>query len=265
MRHANDIGAMMGLWITTAAALPYTDDVCRTVVDTLLQMAGFDVLLLHIPTVAWDWLKKRPLLRPGCWGLVAGTRKDVVLKVLRFGDVELITSYLFVVWSEWSHLHRWSGGCPGMFRMIRELNGVGVAGHRADLIRRLEYVLSQLDPTSSEKQNYEEFRKALAEVDEEMTQILTSMSRTVVVLFSLLTYTQDATLPSRVHFLFHAHSVYGPPGYFLPPTGSFICEPSRGSLSPLGFVPLDDDYLEPVCCEQCTMYRFNLTLIQATF
>jgi len=165
MRHASDIGAMMRLWITTAAALPYTDDVCRTVVDTLLQMAGFDVLLLHIPTVAWDWLKKRPLLRPGCWGLVAGTRKDVVLKVLRFGDVELITSYLFVVWSEWSHLHRWSGGCPGMFRMIRELNGVGAAGHRADLIRRLEYVLSQLDPTSSEKQNYEEFRKALSHTE----------------------------------------------------------------------------------------------------
>jgi hypothetical protein len=62
-----------------------------------------------------------------------------------------------------------------------ELGGIGAAGHRTDLIRRLDYVLLQLDqgqgcvdpntPIGKEsllsaKRVYEEFRKELLEADE---------------------------------------------------------------------------------------------------
>ena len=214
MKHASDIDTMMRLWITAVTTLPYTDDVGRIVANTLLQMAADDELLPHIPTVAWDWLKKRPLLRPGCWGLVPGSENGVILKVRKPGDVELTTSYLFVIWSEWRR-SGWGSfrpsDCKAIFRAIREeLSGVGAAGYRADLIQRLDHVLSQLEPgpMSEEKairQKYKEFREALVEVDEEATQILTGMSRTATAPFRLLTYIQDAILPSCVRFPFHAH------------------------------------------------------------
>ena len=167
MKHASDIGTMIRLWITTAAALQYTDDVGRTVVDTLLRMALDDELASHIPALAWDWLKKRPLLLPGCRG-PAGIQKDVVLKVGMFGDLELITSYLFVVWSEWRHLYPCD--CAAMLRVIREeLGGGEAAGHRSDLIQRLDYILSRLQPSSSptdiwNKCRYEDLRTALLRV-----------------------------------------------------------------------------------------------------
>jgi len=67
-----------------------------------------------------------------------------MLKVCKFGDPELKTSHPFVVWSKWSHLYPWD--CTAMLRLIGEgLDGVGVAGYRADLIRRLDHVLSRLD------------------------------------------------------------------------------------------------------------------------
>jgi len=66
LRHANDIGAMMQLWMAAASVLPYTGDIGQSVVDTLLQMAADCDLLPHIPVLAWDWLKRRPRLRPEC-------------------------------------------------------------------------------------------------------------------------------------------------------------------------------------------------------
>ncbi|KAF9644101.1 hypothetical protein BDM02DRAFT_1229982 [Thelephora ganbajun] len=86
-------------------------------------------------------------------------------------DVELIASYLFVVWSE--STDSWLANCSMMMTLIREeLCGIEAAGYRADLIQRLDYVLSQLDPGSGQKQWYEEFRTALLEVDEEAMNTL---------------------------------------------------------------------------------------------
>ena len=138
-------------------------------------MACDDNLRPHIPVIAWEWLKKRPLLRPG-QGLRRGTRAIVVQTVQKFGDVELITSYLFVVWSGRSH--PFPEGCRTMLCLIREeLSGIGAVGHRADLIHQLDHVLSRLGPGFYNKQRYEEFRAALLEVDEEATRTLTGVSR----------------------------------------------------------------------------------------
>jgi len=174
LNHAGNIGVMMRLWITAASALPYTNRVGQSMVDTLLQMAHDNGLRPYIPALAWDWLKKRPVLRPGR-GLRWGTHAIVVQTVQKFGDVGLITSYLFVVWSGRSY--SLPEGCRAMFNLIREeLGGIGAVGHRADLIHQLDYVLSRLGP-GSHKQQYEGFRAVLLEVDGEATGTLTGMSQ----------------------------------------------------------------------------------------
>ena len=171
----------MQLWIGTASALPYTDGVGRCVVGTLLAMASDRELSPHIPAVAWDWLNKRPVLRPGCWGLDVGTSTNVVQIVRELGDVRLIVSYLLVVWSEFGDFEPIDGSAIRC--LIREeLGGIEAAGYRADLIRRLDYVLSQLDrgldniwrphnlfvterSSLRMKQQYEGFRTELLEAD----------------------------------------------------------------------------------------------------
>jgi len=177
---------MMQLWVAAASALPYTNDVGQSVVDTLLQMAGKEKLQPHIPVLAWDWLKKRPVFNSPCEGLVWGTFPHVVQMVRKLGDVGLITSYLFIVWSEWSNIS--PRVFQAMLRSIKEeLSGIGAAGCRSDLIQRLDDVLSQLEPGSGEQPQYEELRVALLEVDEEVVKILAGMSHRVVIPFSLLT------------------------------------------------------------------------------
>lgn len=171
LQHARDIGAIMELWLAAASALPYTDTIGQGVVDTLLQMASNYKLRSHIPVLAWHWLKRQPVLGPDCQGLKCGTTLSaVVLMVRNLQDAGLFTSYLLVVWSEWSDLDEL--GCRQILHLIRgELCGAGAAGYRADLIKRLDYILAQLGSRSSKKQWYEEFRRVLLEVDEEaMTQ-----------------------------------------------------------------------------------------------
>lgn len=165
--HANDISAMMQLWLKTVSVLPYTDNVGQGVVDTLLQMASNHKLQSHIPPLAWDWLKRQPVLGPDSQGLKYGILSTVVSQIQSLQDVGLITSYLFVIWSEWSDLDEL--GCRWMLHLIREeLGGIRAAGYRVNLIQRLDHVLSQLGSRSSKKQWYEEFRGALLEVGGEV-------------------------------------------------------------------------------------------------
>ena len=77
-----------------------------------------------------------------------------------------------------------------MHNLIREeLGGIGLAGCRADLVRRLDYVLSELDREGVDsfhnyheelsfpqtKQKYEAFRRELLELDREAVKILAGM------------------------------------------------------------------------------------------
>ncbi|KAF9644302.1 hypothetical protein BDM02DRAFT_994520 [Thelephora ganbajun] len=175
--HASNIGPVTRLWMTAASEVPYTDDIGQSVVDALLQVAWIDQWLSHIPALAWDWLKKRPVLPAHCEGLKWGTHSNLIQMVRNLRDAEVIASYLFVVWSEWTDLD--TEGCSAMMAMIREeLCGIEAVGYRADLIQRLDYVLSQLDTESYKKQQYEEFRTALLEVDEEATKTLTGYHST---------------------------------------------------------------------------------------
>ena len=131
-------------WAAAASAVPYTEEVGQSVVDTLLQIAYFDSHRKHIPVKMWAWLKKPSSLPPICEGRSWGTRGGVVRRVRELGDVEILESYFLLVWSEWDSIRR--DGFGEIRTSIRaDLGGIGKWRHREVLIERLDHVLGQLD------------------------------------------------------------------------------------------------------------------------
>ena len=134
---------MVRRWAAAALVVVDTEEVSQYVVDTLLQIASICSLRPHIPIGIWVWLKKRPSLPPVCLGRRCGTTPDTIRYVRGLGDVEILRSYLLLVWSEWDDLC--IGGLDEMETAIREeFGGIWVRGHRKDLYDRLEYVLERL-------------------------------------------------------------------------------------------------------------------------
>jgi hypothetical protein len=89
-------------WGAAASAVTYTEEIAQSVVDTLLQIASEEELLPYIPANVWSWLTKRPHLPPICLGRSIGTCPHVLKAVRALKDVEVLKSYLFLVWSEWN-------------------------------------------------------------------------------------------------------------------------------------------------------------------
>ena len=176
-------------WAAAALAIPYTEVVGRSVVNALLQVASVDSLRPCIPITIWVWLNKRPSLPRAYLGRRKGTEGDVVRGVRALGDVEILQSYLLLVWSECYSLH--DSGFAEMCASIREdFSGIGMGRHREDLIKRLGYVQGQLDRgpryllkyvsayiTGSDiivrKMHYGKLKEVLLEVDGEALEILT--------------------------------------------------------------------------------------------
>ena len=131
-------------WVAAASAVPYSDDIGRSVVDTLLLIAHLDPLSPHIPVGMWSWLNKRPSLYPICVGRFWGSQRNVLRRIRALGDIKILVSYLLLVWSEWD-----SFGITDFYEMctsIREdFSGPQMEDHRQDLLRRLDYVLRRLD------------------------------------------------------------------------------------------------------------------------
>ena len=130
-------------WAAAASAVPYTEEAGQSIVSTLLHIASTDSLKPHIPVGMWAWLNKRPLLPPVCRGREVGTTEEVVRQVRALEDIEILKSYLLLVWSEWYPI---DGGESEMSASIREeFSGIGMWSHREDLIKRLDHVLEELD------------------------------------------------------------------------------------------------------------------------
>ena len=177
-------GDFVRLWAAAARAVPYSHDIGQCVVDTLLLIASQESLRPHIPVDMWSWLNKRPLLPPTCTGGPRGTERDVVQAVRTLGDVEVLTSYLLVIWSEWVCIY--VGGLEEMCASIREdFSGIGMVDRRKDLLRRLDHILDQLDlglepilqheqglgedDIRSMKDQYKRLKEVLLEVDRGVT------------------------------------------------------------------------------------------------
>jgi hypothetical protein len=131
-------------WAAAASTIPYSEEVGRSVVDALLLIAYRDSLRPHIPVEIWAWLKRRPSLPPVCRGRCLSTTLNVVRHIRGLGDIELLKSYLFAVWSEWDSLF---DPCLSEMEIVirEEFDGIVMWRHREDLIERLDHVLGQLD------------------------------------------------------------------------------------------------------------------------
>ena len=161
-------------WAAAISTVPYTEEVCQSVVDALLQIAHTNSLRPHIPVEAWAWLKRWPSLLPLSEGPPEGSQGDVARHVRGLRDIGILKSYLFLVLSEWGFL---DDSCfIEMQISIREdFCGVGMHGHREDLIRRLEERLDDLeefsifiangDRAQRESEKYRKLRDVLLEVD----------------------------------------------------------------------------------------------------
>jgi len=135
------------LWISAADTLDdAAEDVCQAVVDVLLQMAFFHSVRPHITPKAWSWLNKRPVLPPRCRGrLLCSTGSNVLPAIRAHNDIELLTSYLVTMWSEWDCAGEWA--FEGMCEVLLEefcRDGDEVREYKMDLLARLNLVLGEL-------------------------------------------------------------------------------------------------------------------------
>jgi len=205
-------------WAAAVTAVPYTEEVGQSVVDTLLQIASKD---LDIPIDAWTWLNKRPSLPPKFRGRWVGTEPRVVRRVRELGDVEILESYFLLVWSEWNAIY--PGSITEMCASIREdLGGIEMGHCREVLIKRLDHVLGQLDRgleylkrqnpkldddhVPKAREGYGELKRILLEVDRKPLEVLTRTSFRLINSFNSLTCPQDLTQRSFVRFLSHVRS-----------------------------------------------------------
>ena len=227
-------------WAAAVTAVPYTEEVGQSVVDTLLQIVS-EELCMYIPIDTWAWLTKRPYLPPICEGRLVGTMSRVVRRVRELGDVEILESYLLLVWSEYDTIYL--SGITEMCASIREdLGGIGMGRHREVLIDRLDHILGQLDmgleyleqqnPDLEEyhvpeaKAQYKKLKRVLLEVDRETLEVLTRMPFKMINSFNLLTPVDDHRIPLNVHLCAPSPvSVVVCPRLSLldPPTPCFIC------------------------------------------
>lgn len=135
---------LIQLWAAAASVVPYTHDIGQCVVDTLLLIESRESLRLHLPVAMWSWLNRRPSLPPICKGRFLATERDTVQTIRGLGNVETLTSYLLLVWSEWNIILE--SGFEEMRTSIKEdFSGIGMWHHRKALLQRLDHVLGQLD------------------------------------------------------------------------------------------------------------------------
>ena len=131
-------------WAAAASTVPYSDEVGQSVAETLLRILEHDSLLEHIPINVWGLLKNRPSPSPVWRVRFSGCRSSVVSHVRGLGDIEILKSYLLLIFSEWSSLQ--FGGPRELGALILEdLGGIGNWCHREDLIKHLDDVQRQLD------------------------------------------------------------------------------------------------------------------------
>ena len=172
-------------WAAVVSTIPKEEEAAPSVVDALFRIAwGWSHCDLGD---VWSWLTLRPSLPPKCRGRRMGSDSDVVKVVRNLKNIEILKSYLLLVWSEWNSL---LDGLDMMCDSIREdFGGIEMCPHRADLVERLDHVLGQLDrgleylqqdgPELDEddlerrKEQYGKLKEVLLEVDRKVLEALT--------------------------------------------------------------------------------------------
>jgi len=221
-------------------AVPYTEEVGQSVADTLWRITLDDALRQHIPVGIWLWSSKQTFILPAqCIPPERRVRatvripptqripparrwyqdprgREAVRQFRALGDIEILKSYLLLVWLEWTPLE--DSAFAEMRTSIREdFNGIGMGQHREDLRKRLDHVLGQLDrgpkylmeqrphpyiscgDTEITENQYWELKQLLLEVDREAMEILTRTPSRFTILFGILTSVDTYRISLDVH------------------------------------------------------------------
>ena len=164
---------MVARRVVAALTVSNPEEGSWSVAGELLRIAFIDSLHPDIPH-GFPWQPK-------------STVGDLTDRVRALGDIGILKSYLFLIWSRWGPIDDQSGGLAEMQMLIREdLYGVRMGCHREDLIKRLDVVLQELDwayrmereegmrgGATQRKGQCEELKKVLLEVDAEAVNTLT--------------------------------------------------------------------------------------------
>jgi len=102
--HLIDRGDLVQHWAVAVSAVPYTEEVAQSVVDTSPQIAYQYELLPYIPVDIWPWLTKQPSLPPHCLGSINGFDPVICRAVWGLRDTEITKCYLLLLLSEHDHL-----------------------------------------------------------------------------------------------------------------------------------------------------------------
>jgi len=131
-------------WAAATSVIPHTEEAAQCVVDVLLQVVSYSFFTPPITTSIWLWLMRQPMLPPICRGRARGSRLTVVRMVRGLENIDILKSYLLLVWSEWDALYY--DGFEEMCDSVREdFCGIGMGRHWGDLVQRLDHVLGRLD------------------------------------------------------------------------------------------------------------------------
>ena len=121
-------------WATAASAVPYTEEVGRDVVSALLQILIYDSLRPHIPPNIWTWLKKHSTLAPLYQPRHLQVTSSTVRYIRGLEDIEILNSFFILTWLEYNAID-----CEDMMDLFKEdFCGIGMWGHRKDLLERLD-------------------------------------------------------------------------------------------------------------------------------
>ena len=205
---------MIQLWAAAASAIPYSDEVGISVVDTLLRIAANDNLGPHIPARMWLWLKRQPSLPPVCAGRYFGSGWGVVRAVRALANLRILKSYLLLIWSEWDYLY--NDGHGEMCTLIGEyFSGVWKGHHRKDLLEHLDYILGKLDlgldhlqqhkPSLKKgsikrmKKQYGKLKEVVVKEDKKVAIALACKSSRLIFPLSILTPTSTYRETLKIH------------------------------------------------------------------
>jgi len=189
-----DDGDLVQEWAAAASVVPYTEEVGQSVVDVLLQIMEVDELAPHIPVGMWSWLIRQPSLPPVCYGRFIGTHTYIFRAVRALKDIEILKSYLLLVWSEWGCIQDGNSFKDMCASIWKYFSGNGMGDHRAELVQRLDHILGQLDqgldylkqhnPQLGRydlwrmKSQYKELKEVLLEVERCMFSLISYFSHT---------------------------------------------------------------------------------------
>ena len=161
-------------WAAAASAVPYTEEVGRDVVSALLQILIYDSLRPHIPPNIWTWLKKHSILAPPYLPRYMRITSSALRYIRGIGDIEIFKPFLLLAWSENNDIR--GDDEDSMKVLLREdFCGIGMWGHRRDLIERLDRVLEGFSQPDYYSFQYESLKNGLLELETEAAETLIRM------------------------------------------------------------------------------------------